>query len=245
MAGPQGTLDYDALAADYARHRRVHFGVLTGLIETGRLGAASVVLDVGCGTGNYLVALHGRLGCRCVGVDPSPQMLAAGRERTARTAFVLGRAESLGLPDAAFDLVYSVDVIHHVVDRPAFFREARRILKPGGRLCTATDSEDDIRRRRPLSSHFPDTVAVELERYPRIATLRAEMADAGFTAIAAEHTELAYDLTDLQPYRDRAFSSLHLIPAEAVARGLARLEVDLARGPVPALSLYTLLWGTK
>jgi SAM-dependent methyltransferase len=245
MSGGAGRLDYDDLAADYSRHRGVHPGVLANLIATGRLNASSAVLEVGCGTGNYLVALHDRLGCRCVGIDPSAQMLAAARTRTDQITFIQGRAESLDVPDVSFDLVYSVDVIHHVADRPAYFREAFRVLKSGGRLCTATDSEDDIRRRIPLSSHFPETVPVELRRYPRIATLRTEMATAGFAAIHGEHTELAYDLTDPQPYRDRAFSSLHLIPADAVARGVSRLEADLVRGPIPALSLYTLLWSAK
>src|SRR5262249_55232750 len=150
--------------------RRVHPGVLANLIATGGLGGQSTVLEVGGGTGNYLTALHDRLGCRFVGVAPSTRMLAAAPARADRIPFVQGRAEALACPAAAFDLVYSVDVIHHVADRPASFREARRVLKPDGRLCTATDSEDDIRRRRPLSSHFPETVAVELDRYPRIAT---------------------------------------------------------------------------
>jgi hypothetical protein len=71
------------------------------------------------------------------------------------------------------------------------------------------------------------------------------MEAAGFSPVTTEHVELPYDLTDLQPYRDRAFSSLHLISTDAHARGLAHLETDLAAGPIPALSLYTLLWGTK
>ncbi|MEA2595647.1 MAG: hypothetical protein QOF01_2116 [Thermomicrobiales bacterium] len=244
MAARSDALDYDDLAADYARHRRVHPGVLANLIAAAGLTPASAVLEVGCGTGNYLLALQNRLGCRCVGVDPSTQMLSTARRRGDQVTFVQGRAEVLDVPDASFDLVYSVDVIHHVADRPAHFREARRVLKPDGRLCTATDSEDDIPRRRPLSSHFPETLAIELDRYPRISTLRTEMEGAGFSHVETERTELAYDLTHIQPYRDRAFSSLHLIPPDALERGLARLKADLARGPVPALSLYTLVWGT-
>src|SRR3712207_7697189 len=46
------------------------------------------------------------------------------------TLFRSGRAEGLPVPDASFDLVYSVDVIHHVGDRPAAFREAARVLRP-------------------------------------------------------------------------------------------------------------------
>jgi ubiquinone/menaquinone biosynthesis C-methylase UbiE len=241
---PIPAIDYDDLAAEYARHRRVHPGVLADLVERGRLTPESSVLEVGCGTGNYLLSLHERIGCRCVGVDPSAQMLAAARERASAIALVQGQGEALDFPGDTFDLVYSVDVIHHVTDRLAYFREAARVLKPGGRLCTVTDSAEDIRRRRPLTSHFPETVAVELERYPRISALRTEMAASGFANVSETHVELAYELTDIQPYRDRAFSSLHLIPAEALARGIARLEADLAKSPIAALSLYTLVWGT-
>lgn len=238
-------LNYDNLAADYARHRRVHPGVLANLIATGGLTAAANVLEVGSGTGNYIIALRAGVGCRCSGIEPSTEMLATARSRTSQVQFVQGRAEAINCRDASIDLVFSVDVIHHVVDRPAFFGEARRVLKPGGRICTATDSEEDIARRRPLSSHFPETVAVELRRYPPIAMLRGEMLAAGFTEIDTENVEFVYDLNDIQPYRDRVFSSLHLIPDDAVARGVSRLDAELANGPVPALSLYTLVWGTK
>ena len=244
-------LDYDALAAEYACHRRLHPGVLGRLVETGKVAAGSRVLEVGCGTGNYLLALGALTGCTAAGIDPSPAMLAAARERTRAASgpreitWHAGRAERLSYAPAAFDLVFSVDVIHHVADRAAFFREAARVLAPGGRLCTATDSAADIARRRPLSSHFPETVPIELARYPAIETLRQEQADAGLTDLSEEYVELVYDLQDAQPYHDRAFSSLHLIPDDAFRRGLARLEADLAHGPVPCRSLYTLLWASR
>ncbi len=236
-------LDYNTLAAAYARNRRVHPGVLRLLMETGRISDASDLLEVGCGTGNYSIALCEATGCRAAGVDPSAEMLAVAQSRTQAIDLRQGRAEALPFTNNGFDLIFSVDVIHHVAERAAFFREAARLLRPGGRLCTITDSAEDIRRRRPLSSHFPETVAVELARYPRIETLRGEMAEAGFTPIWSETTEQPYLLTDIQGYRERAYSSLHLIPDDAVQRGIARLEHDLRDGPIAALSLYTLVWG--
>jgi ubiquinone/menaquinone biosynthesis C-methylase UbiE len=155
-----------------------------------------------------------------------------------------GRAEALPLPDGAFDLLFSVDVIHHVGDRAAYFREAARVLKSGGLLCTATDSEIDIEGRRPLSSHFPETIPIERARYPTVATLWDELRAARFNAIDVHSTCIEYDLTDIQPYRDRAFSSLHLISDDAWRDGLARLEKDLAAGPIRGRSLYTLIWAT-
>lgn len=238
-------IDYNRIAGEYGRHRKIHPGVLQQLIERGGVTKTSRILEVGCGTGNYVTAIQEATGCVATGVDPSEAMLAQARERGAEVVWLGGRAEELPVADASVDLLFNVDVIHHVADRPAFFREALRVLAPGGRICTATDSEEDIARRRPLSSHFPETIAYELARYPKIGTLREEMAAAGFEAIETGHVELEYPLTDVQPYRDRAYSSLHLIPAEAVERGVARLEAELASGPVPALSLYTLLWGAK
>jgi hypothetical protein len=108
-----------------------------------------------------------------------------------------------------------------------------------------TDSEWIIRQRRPLTAYFPETAAVELRRYPPAPDLLALLADAGFQQIAARQVEFPYLLTDAQPYREKAFSSLHLIPEAAFKKGLAHLEQDLAQGPIACVSYYVLLWGTK
>ena len=138
----------------------------------------------------------------------------------------------------------STDVIHHIGDRDAYFREAARVLRQEGHIVTVTDSHDDIRKRRPLSSHFPETVHIEQQRYPPVALLLTEMAQAGFAEPRLTQVDHAYKLEDVQAYRDRAFSSLHLIEEEAFRRGIARLETDLLRGPLPCISLYTMIWGT-
>jgi SAM-dependent methyltransferase len=238
-------IDYDFLAREYARHRHVHPQVLTSLIETGQLVRASQVLDVGCGTGNYTLALAEAVGCSCQGTEPSEQMLAQARERTSNIHFKLGRAEHLDYPAELFDVVFSVDVIHHVSDRPAYFREAYRVLRKSGRVCTVTDSESIIRQRQPLSVYFPETVEIELRRYPRISDLRNTMAAAGFTSLQETWAEYAFSLTDIQSYRDKAFSCLHLISTQAFERGIRRMEADLQDGPIASVSRYLLLWGVK
>ncbi len=238
-------LDYDMLAADYATHRRVHPGVLRQLIEGGALGAGSRALEVGCGSGNYLVAITGATGATVEGIDPSAEMLGQLAAQAPAAHAVQGRAEALPWPDATFDLVYSVDVIHHVGDRTVAAREALRVLKPGGRICIVTDSEEDLARRVPLTAFFPETLEKEQQRYPTIGTIQGELAAAGLTLEALGHAEVAYPLTDISAFRAKAYSSLHLISEEAHAAGIARLEAALAQGPIAALSLYTLVWACR
>jgi ubiquinone/menaquinone biosynthesis C-methylase UbiE len=238
-------IDYDKISTEYARHRQVHPGVLKDLLSTGGVSSVSKVLEVGCGTGNYIVAVASLAGCACWGIDPSGQMLSRARERASQVHFQLGRAETLDFSPDFFDLLFSVDVIHHVDDRPRCFREAHRVLRSGGKICTVTDSEWIIRHRQPLTTYFPETVEPELKRYPRIVQLREFMEQAGFGEIVETTVEFPHQLTDIQAYRDKAFSALHLIPQAAFQRGIARMEKDLSSGPIPCVPRYLLLWGTK
>jgi ubiquinone/menaquinone biosynthesis C-methylase UbiE len=238
-------MNYDDLAQEYAQHRHVHPGVLANLLDNCSLSKTSTVLEVGCGTGNYIITIQELIGCTCTGVDPSRQMLEKAHKRSQQIQFESGRAENLNFPDASFDLVFSVDVIHHVMDRPAYYQDAFRVLKPGGLICTVTDSDDIIRKRQPLANYFPETVELELKRYPRIPDLHQMMTEVGFAGIAEEGVELRTATEDIQVYRDKAFSSLHLISPDALARGIQRMETDLLAGPIQVVSRYLLLWGAR
>jgi len=238
-------IEYDQIAREYARHRKVHPEVLRCLVSHSGMAGHSRVLEVGCGTGNYIAALESAVGCSCWAIDPSEEMLASARGRSANVTFRSGRAEQLDFETGSFDLVFSVDVIHHVNDHAAYFQEVFRVLAPGGLVCTVTDSEWIIRHREPLAVYFPDTVEVDLRRYPRMTDLQAFMEGAGLDGIKETLVELSYEVTDSSPYAGKAFSALHLLSREAFEQGLERMERDLQAGPIPGVSRYVLLWGSK
>ncbi|HVO10277.1 MAG TPA: class I SAM-dependent methyltransferase [Vicinamibacteria bacterium] len=97
--------------------------------------AGRAVLDLGCGTGRHAVWLAAA-GARVTAVDFSEGMLDEAR-RKAGAAAVRFLAHDLHRPlpfaDAEFDLVVSALVLEHLCDLGAFFAEARRVLRPGGR----------------------------------------------------------------------------------------------------------------
>ena len=251
-------VNYDRAASEYAAHRQVHSGVFRELCRWfgpvgpvpapdrgDGVGPDSTVLEVGCGTGNYIGALAAGQGCKAYGIDPSAGMLARAHARPERVTWLLGRAEALGFLNETFDLIFSVDVIHHVTDKVALYQEVARLLRPGGRVCTVTDSADIIQRREILSGYFPETVEIELSRYPSLAQLETWMAEVGLAAFEVVTVEQAYEIAGAQPFRAKAYSSLYLISDEAWRAGLARLEHDLAKGPVRGVSRYACLWGQK
>ena len=238
-------IDYDEMAVDYAQHRRIHPGVFMSLLKAASGITSPRLLEVGCGTGNYIIALHEALDCTCEAIDPSSEMLAYARARNTPVHFLPGQAEKLDFPESIFNLVFSVDVIHHVDDRAAYFREASRILKRAGLICTVTDSEDIIRARQPMALYFPEAVEPEVNRYPRIPILYQMMEAAGFKDIHDTQVEHRTTIQDIQAYRDKAFSSLYLQSQEAFEKGIRRMAADLLLGPIPVISRYLLLWGTR
>lgn len=242
------TQDYNELADAYGRNRKLHPLVLERLIDLGALSTTPTVLEIGCGTGNYIRAIASETGATCTGVDPSREMLRIARGNSGQpeqgregVRFIEGAAEELPLADQTSDLAFSVDVIHHVQRRGEAVRELHRVLKPGGVAAIVTESEDDIRHRTPQVTYFPETIGVELKRYPSIEVIERELVDAGFSVLAPISVSVPHAIDDLRPYRDKAFSSLHLIPDEAYKAGLARMEADLRDGPIRGNRRYTMV----
>jgi SAM-dependent methyltransferase len=96
------------------------------------------VLDVACGTGNAALRAAAA-GARVVGVDLTPELLAAGRELAAEAGvqieWIEGDAEALPVADESFDVVLSVFGCMFAPRHRVAAAELARVLRPGGRLC--------------------------------------------------------------------------------------------------------------
>ena len=95
------------------------------------------VLDIGCGNG-YVLNRYASAGASVYGVDLTQTALRLSKRRFAisnlRGSFLVGNAEALPFEDRSFDCVCSMGVLHHTPDTRKAVIEARRVLKPGGKL---------------------------------------------------------------------------------------------------------------
>jgi ubiquinone/menaquinone biosynthesis C-methylase UbiE len=133
--------DSRRLAETYDRVSDVQFEGGRGLVERLGLSDGARVLDVGCGTGrlaHWMAERVGRLGA-VTGIDPLEERIQIARSRGGGARFEVGQAEDLGaFPDASFDAVCMSSVLHWVSDKAKALAEARRVLRPGGRLGVTT-----------------------------------------------------------------------------------------------------------
>lgn len=152
---------YDETWLDYRflwlspRNLAVHFGYwdertrghAESLVNMNRLLASRIgihegqrVLDAGCGVGGSSQWLAKTFAVSVMGITPVASQVAraryfARRERLSkRVRFAQEDYTRTSFPDASFDVIWAVESICHAPDKRLFLREARRLLRPGGRL---------------------------------------------------------------------------------------------------------------
>lgn len=118
-----------------------HIGSLEAteaLLKLCHIGKDSYVLDVGCGVGVTACWLARRYGCRVVGVDILPRMVARSQERARRekvadrVEFMVADAQDLPFVDNLFDAVLTESVTAFPADKQKAVNEYARVIKPGG-----------------------------------------------------------------------------------------------------------------
>ncbi|MGC8723620.1 MAG: arsenite methyltransferase [Acidobacteriota bacterium] len=202
------------------------------------LKEGDVVVDLGSGAGFDCFLAARKVGARgrVIGVDMTPDMIEKARANAAKTGvanveFRLGEIEHLPVADNAADMVISNCVINLSTDKPQVFREALRVLRPGGKLMVS-----DLVLTRPL----PESVRESVEAYAGCisgAMLKVDyleaIREAGFNEVRIVG-ESHYLIGSINPDTSELAALGEALPTEdvaAAAESVVSVKVRAVKGP--------------
>ena len=179
------------------------------LAEKAGVKSGDKVLDAGCGKGGSALWLAEHLNAFAVGITPVAAQVedcreaAKEKELEAQTAFFQADFCHTPFEDQSFDVVWACESLCHAKDKLNFYKEAYRILKPGGRLIVA----EYIRTNRPLAEDAEQLLRKWLQGWaiPDLDTAdehHMKSSEAGFVNIK---------IKDYTPYAWISLKNLHKI----------------------------------
>ena len=174
---------YADATVDNARHVPGHYFRLFNRLK---IADGANVLDVACGTGEWLDACA-RHDCRVSGVDLSPKAIAICEERLPEGAFFAQPAESLPFDDDTFDVITCLGSLEHFVDPVSSLKEMARVAKADAKIVLLVPNKDFLTRRLGL---FGGTYQVDAKEVVRTLERWDEIFNDGGLAVKERWKDL-------------------------------------------------------
>jgi ubiquinone/menaquinone biosynthesis C-methylase UbiE len=233
---PSPRVDYDEIAHLYDsqphRDKEVDPDLLAFLDENHVRSASSLsILDLGCGTGNQLVANRKYLaGARLVGLDLFHGMLRRAIPKADDIFWVQGDNAAPPFPDNTFDFISNQYSFHHVRNKSAMIKAVFRILRPGGRFVMTNICPREM-REAVLYKYFPAALGIDLKDFMPRDRIMVLMDQTGFINVDMNLNHISYE-QDLREFLDDmrrrdACSQLMTISDVDYHAGLRQLEMEI------------------
>ena len=231
---------YDHIRLGYNSTRKADSFITERLFQLLAPRSNNLYLDIGCGTGNYTIALANK-GLRFYGLEPSEEMLSTARQKNDEINWLRGNAEKIPLIDNVFDGAIATLTIHHWVNLKKAFKEIARVVKPGGPVIIFTALPEQMQYFW-LNYYFPMMLRNSITQMPGYYEIEAAALEADLSIKKTESYFIQDNLEDhflyvgknrpelyFNEYVRKGISSFAaLANKDEVEAGLSSLAADLA-----------------
>ncbi len=178
-------------------------------------------LEIGCGTGRYIISLSKFHDVIPFGIDISMSMLKIARQKDLHIYWINGDAHRLPFLSGSFKNVFYAFSYHQLKDPFLSFRESDRILDSPGRIIVLTSTRERIEEfsKEMCFDQFPSFLSIDLERFRSDKEIRSFFPDS-YTI-----TEKEYSITlkiskerFIENVRRKYLSTFHLLPENEFER---------------------------
>jgi ubiquinone/menaquinone biosynthesis C-methylase UbiE len=235
---------YDKIGIGYNRTRKADKYLVGRFYHHLNPEKGKQYLDIGCGTGNYTIALNNQ-GVYFTGIDPSNEMLNIARSKSEGIEWIKGNVEAIPLGNYLFDGAIASLTIHHWDDLNAGFTELSRVLKPKSSLVIFTSTPKQMESYW-LMHYFPKMLRTSILQMPSQETVEKSLMNAGFEIIGTEKYFVNNELEDLflqsgkynpelylkEEVRQGISSFASFSNQEEVEKGLQELKKDIETGKI-------------
>ena len=232
---------YNSIGTTYDVTRKSDPTIVSILKQHLNCSAKDRVLDIGCGSGNYTIALH-KAGVNIEGIDISEAMLESAKSKCSSVKWYNGDVCYLPFEKEVFNGAIFILVTHHICHLLPAFQEAFRVINKG--RCVIMTATPEQMKGYWLWEYFPmmmQSGSNLMKSYEELSTLLRE---SGFSNITQDKFFITNELQDLflasgkyQPeiYLDSAvrngISSFHISSnTKEIHSGLAKLKLDIESG---------------
>jgi len=239
MTKDNRSISYDSISRIYDVSRAANTETTEKLVGLLNVGHDSVLLDIGCGTGNYSAVLQ-QIAKSVIGIDMSTGMIEQARVKFPSLPLICGDITSLPFGSETFDGAFVIQVLHHVKQKETFLKEAHRVLRRGTYLTIDSCSHKQMRTFW-LYHYFPRGLEVDLARIPDVEDIAYLLERAGFSNIGIEisYSDIAFHHENPELYLDKSYrdgqSTFHLLSEEEIELGCEKLQKDIESGAVESV----------
>ena len=199
---------YDKIGINYNQTRKADPYLTQQLLKHLNPTKDGLYLDIGCGTGNYTIALQAK-GFQFIGIDPSIEMLQKAQLKNHNISWRIGTAERTDLPQQSIDGIIGTLTIHHWTNLNRAFSELEYILKPEGKIVIFTSTPKQMEGYW-LNHYFPKMLEASILQMPSLMVVEEALNASNLKITTTDIYNIQPDLIDQFLYCGKHNPQLYL-----------------------------------